>query len=109
MLAAWRRAVARLVSPKYLTVAPQLTFHQASRASPKITQHIYRNTFRGGISTTYMRAQGKAIIHPNSIGSDECQAVLGRVHWRGSAARSTMRRAARCRLDHFDCDGGPAR
>ena len=28
---------------------------------PKSTQHIYRNTCRGGFSTTYMTAEGKAL------------------------------------------------
>lgn len=28
---------------------------------PKSTQHIYRSTCRGGFSTTYMTAEGKAI------------------------------------------------
>jgi Holliday junction resolvase RusA-like endonuclease len=28
---------------------------------PKSTQHIYRNTCRGGYSTTYMTPQGKAL------------------------------------------------
>lgn len=28
---------------------------------PKSTQHIYRNTCRGGYSSTYMSSEGKAI------------------------------------------------
>jgi Holliday junction resolvase RusA-like endonuclease len=35
--------------------------HVVLSGEPKSTQHIYRNTCRGGFSTTYMTAEGKAL------------------------------------------------
>jgi Holliday junction resolvase RusA-like endonuclease len=42
---------------------------------PKSTPHIYRNTCRGGFSTTYMTAEGKAL--------KEQYQWEARAHWKG--------------------------
>ena len=53
------------------------------RGEPKSTQHIYRNTCRGGFSTTYMTAEGKAL--------KEAYQWEAKSQWRGSMMTGDIR------------------